>query len=120
MAFQRVGLCRDVPVGSGLRATLHTAEGEIEIGLYRVGEQYHAMENRCPHRDFPLHRGRLCGAVISCAAHGWEFDVRTGFRPEDADGWPLPCFAVEVIGEEIHVDPDQVINRRTHRRPTRG
>jgi len=34
-----------------------------------------ALEDRCPHRFAPLHRGRLAGGVIECAYHGLRFDV---------------------------------------------
>jgi 3-phenylpropionate/trans-cinnamate dioxygenase ferredoxin subunit len=74
------------------------------------------MENRCAHSDSPLHDGELRGCVIVCPAHGWDFDVRTGFKPGDADGFPIPCFAVEVRGGEIWVDVEEIINRRRSRR----
>ncbi len=108
MAFQIVATLDDIPDGHGLCVRV----GELQIGLYRVDGEIHAMENRCPHRDHPLHEGVLRGAVIECAAHGWEFDVRTGFNPEDDDGWPIPCFAVQIEEERISVDVEQVINRR--------
>jgi nitrite reductase/ring-hydroxylating ferredoxin subunit len=50
-----------------------------------------------------------------CPAHGWAFDVRTGHRPEDADGFPIPCFAVRISDGEVEVDLEQVINRRRRR-----
>jgi nitrite reductase/ring-hydroxylating ferredoxin subunit len=37
-----------------------------------------AFEDRCPHRGTPLSRGTLAGTTLTCAAHTWEFDVRTG------------------------------------------
>jgi phenylpropionate dioxygenase-like ring-hydroxylating dioxygenase large terminal subunit len=33
-----------------------------------------AMRNRCPHRSFPLARGRLVGDRLVCGYHGMEFD----------------------------------------------
>jgi vanillate O-demethylase monooxygenase subunit len=29
-----------------------------------------AMQNRCPHRSFPLSKGRLCGDDVECGYHG--------------------------------------------------
>ena len=33
-----------------------------------------ALEDRCPHRGFPLHKGRLVGDTIECGYHGMTFD----------------------------------------------
>jgi len=92
--------------------------GDIEIGLFRVGDRIHAMENRCPHAGDPLSEGMLEGSVVVCRAHGWDFDVRTGFRPGNDDGFPIPCFAVQVVGDEVEVDLEQPLNLpRRGRRP---
>jgi nitrite reductase/ring-hydroxylating ferredoxin subunit len=38
-----------------------------------------ALDNRCPHRGFPLHyQGKLDGYTVTCAFHGGQFDIRTG------------------------------------------
>ena len=73
------------------------------------------MENACPHAGDPLSEGFLDGCVVTCPSHGWAFDVRTGHRPEDADGFPIPCFAVRVVDGGGEVDLDQVTNRRPRR-----
>jgi nitrite reductase/ring-hydroxylating ferredoxin subunit len=43
-----------------------------------VDGEYYATENFCPHRGAPLNEGVLCGHVIECALHGWQFNVRNG------------------------------------------
>lgn len=115
MAFVRVARLAEIPSGRGLRVHV----GEIAIGLYRVGEEIHAMEDSCPHAGFPLSEGTLEGCVIVCKAHGWPFDVRTGFDPADADGFPIPCFAVRVSEGDVSIDLESRINdpRRRERPP---
>ncbi len=108
MAFERVARLDEIPRERGLGVRIRG----IEVGLFRVGEEVHAMEDRCPHAGVPLSRGRLCGAVVTCRAHGWDFDVRTGHPPEHADGFPIPCFAVRVEDGEVWVDLDAPTNRR--------
>ena len=108
MAFQRVARVGEIPEGRGHCVRV----GELEIGLYRVEGEIYAMENRCPHADARLHEGELTGAVIVCPGHGWEFDVRTGWKPEDADGWPIPCFSVRVQDGEVWIDPERPVNLR--------
>lgn len=100
MAYQKVARIDELPVGRGLCVRV---DG-IEVGLFRVGDTIYAMENRCPHAGDPLSEGDLEGPVVTCPSHGWQFDVRTGFRPEDADGFPIPRFKVRTTEEVIEVD----------------
>ena len=49
-----------------------------ELAVYNVDGEYYATDNSCPHRGAPLTQGTLCGHVIECWLHGWQFDVRSG------------------------------------------
>jgi nitrite reductase/ring-hydroxylating ferredoxin subunit len=49
-----------------------------ELAVYNVNGEYYATENFCPHRGARLTEGALCGHVIECGLHGWQFDVRSG------------------------------------------
>ena len=46
-----------------------------DVALYRTlaGEPV-AVRNRCPHRSFPLAKGRLEGDLLVCGYHGMQFD----------------------------------------------
>ena len=48
-----------------------------ELVVYGVDGEFYATENFCSSRG-PLAEGMLCGHIIECAWHGWEFDVQTG------------------------------------------
>lgn len=37
-----------------------------------------AFENRCPHVDGPIGRGRIAGAAVTCPWHFFRFDLETG------------------------------------------
>ncbi len=77
------------------------------------------MEDACPHAGYPLHEGNLEDCVITCNAHGWPFDVRTGFDPDHEDGFPVPCFAIEIEGDDIRVDlEDRINDPRRRARPS--
>lgn len=112
MAFLRVARLEQVPEHRGLSVQI----GDVEVGLFRVDDAIHAMENLCPHAGHPLSDGALDGCVVVCPAHGWDFDVTTGFKPSDPDGFPIPCFAVRVEDEEIFVDIENQTNRPPSRR----
>ncbi len=111
MAYRQVARLDDIPHGRGLCVQI----SGIEVGLFRVDDEIHALENACPHNGDPLSEGVLEGAIVVCAAHGWEFDVRTGFRPQDADGFPIPRFAVRVADGWVEVDLDQPLQRSARR-----
>ena len=49
-----------------------------DVAIYNVNGEYYATENSCPHRGARLTEGALCGHVIECGLHGWQFDVRSG------------------------------------------
>ena len=105
-AFVPVAQIEEIPGDRGLRVSV---EG-VDIGLYAVDGEIFAMEDTCPHAGSPLSQGELDGCVIVCKAHGWPFDIRTGFDPDNADGFPIPCFAVSVIEGTVHIDINEQTN----------
>jgi phenylpropionate dioxygenase-like ring-hydroxylating dioxygenase large terminal subunit len=45
------------------------------IVLYRgTSGQVFALEDRCAHRQVPLHLGVVCGDQLKCHYHGWTYD----------------------------------------------
>lgn len=112
MSFVAAARIEDIPSDRGLRVRIDS----IDIGLYRVDDRVWAMEDTCPHAGYPLSKGEFADCVVVCRAHGWSFDVRTGFDPDNADGFPIPCFAVSVEQGMVHVDLERRTNdpRRNH------
>jgi len=70
-----VGRVSDVPPGRGATVKLN---GNKEVALFNVNGNFHAIENFCPHKAYPLADSRLCGNIVECDLHGWRFDVRNG------------------------------------------
>jgi nitrite reductase (NADH) small subunit len=70
-----VGNVEAVPPGRG--ATVKLKDGS-EVALFNVNGVFHAVENFCPHKGYPLADSRLYGNIVECDLHGWRFDVRTG------------------------------------------
>lgn len=47
-----------------------------EVAIYRTLAGHPvAVRNRCPHRSFPLAKGKLNGDVLVCGYHGMQFDT---------------------------------------------
>ena len=51
--------------------------------VYEDGE-VHALDNRCPHLGFPLHRGTIDDGILTCHWHHARFDLSSG---ETFDLW---------------------------------
>ena len=71
--------------------------------LFAEGEEVHAVDNRCPHMGFPLHRGTVCDGILTCHWHHARFDLGTGGT---FDQWAdeLRRFPVELDGDDVLVD----------------
>lgn len=92
MAERRVAVARLGDLLAGERMLVEV-EGK-EIGLFCLGDRYHAALNVCPHELAPVCFGRLTGTteadrpgeyrwvrdgeILVCPWHGWEFDLCTG------------------------------------------
>jgi len=48
------------------------------VAIANVEGTFHAIDGLCPHQGGPLGTGPLCGTVLTCPWHGWQFDVTTG------------------------------------------
>lgn len=59
----------------------------IPLLLFRVGEEVHALRNRCAHVNLPLSPGKFDGRHITCRFHGARFDVTSG--QQDKKAWLL-------------------------------
>ena len=97
---------------------LVTLEGR-SIGIFRVGDQYLAIRNRCPHQGAALCEGTLTGLasssrpgefgferegeILRCPWHGWEFDLRTGRSIVDPVGTRVKSYQVELQAETYPV-----------------
>lgn len=71
---------RDVPDGS---AAIVKVDDELTLSVYRVDDVYYAIDDRCPHKGVSLAKGTFENAVVTCPAHGFTVDVRTGRSPRD-------------------------------------
>jgi 3-phenylpropionate/trans-cinnamate dioxygenase ferredoxin subunit len=74
--------------------------GELAIGVFNLGGEYYAIEDRCSHDDGPLAEGDFepDEGVVVCPRHGSRFDLRTG-RPLTLPAY-LPVDTFEVFVED--------------------
>jgi nitrite reductase/ring-hydroxylating ferredoxin subunit len=83
--------------------------------LFADGDEVHAVDNRCPHMGFPLHRGSFADGILTCHWHHARFDLCTGGT---FDQWAddLRRFPVEVRGDDVLVDPTPLADPVAHQR----
>jgi nitrite reductase/ring-hydroxylating ferredoxin subunit len=82
------------------------ADGQSVL-VAKVGDNYCAVANKCPHLGLPMAKGKFENGVITCPFHGSKFEVCTGKNVgwvESAMGIPLPGFAQKVMGGKGAVD----------------
>ncbi len=73
------------------------------VCLFADGDEVHAVDNRCPHMGFPLHRGTVCDGILTCHWHHARFDLATG-GTFDQFADELRRFPVELDGDDVLVD----------------
>jgi nitrite reductase/ring-hydroxylating ferredoxin subunit len=110
MAVTDVAADRFVPVASleELQAAgrLVIRHDHHVVCLFTDGDDVHAVDNRCPHMGFPLHRGTVCDGILTCHWHHARFDLKTGGT---FDQWAdeLRRFPTRVDGDTVSIDMTQ-------------
>lgn len=88
----------------GKQPVSRTIDG-IPVALYRTDEGIAGLVDRCPHRNYPLSKGRVEGGAITCPYHGWAF-------ARDGSCLSVPgCEMPEGSGDRLSAQPVQVIER---------
>jgi len=77
----------------------YVAGGRI-VALYNVAGEFYALDGICPHQGGPLGKGLLCGAIVTCPWHGFQFDVTTG-QHQTSKSLVHPTFPVKVENGEV-------------------
>ena len=88
-------------------------EGDgVTIAVFADGDRIAAVDNRCPHMGFPLHRGSLDDGILTCHWHHARFDL--------ASGCAFDLFADDVPSYEVRIDDGQVLVARSPRQRADG
>ena len=65
------------------------------IAVFHHEGRVHAVDNRCPHMGFPLHKGTVKDGILTCHWHHARFDLASG-STFDLFADDVPAYAVEV------------------------
>ena len=98
-----------------------------EVGVFRLGDEFFAYENVCPHVGGPACQGKIIAKVeeviapdrtskgmifsktkmhVVCPWHGFEFDIRTGRHPGNARARLRAMKVAVADGDVIITVPD--------------
>jgi nitrite reductase/ring-hydroxylating ferredoxin subunit len=85
------------------------------LALFAQDGRVCAIDNRCPHMGFPLHRGTLHDSILTCHWHHARFDLATGGT---FDLWAddVRAYPVEIRNGDVWVDlalhEDSILHHR--------
>ena len=99
--FVVVGLVSEFVSGGGKMVVVNGRH----VALFRLGDEFHAIDNLCLHKAGPLCEGQIENEVVTCPWHGWSYEIKTGTLVQDP--------RVGVSRHEVRVDNDQVSVRLT-------
>jgi nitrite reductase/ring-hydroxylating ferredoxin subunit len=110
MAFQKVMTLAELAD----RDYASVALGEQLVALFRVGDEWFAMQDRCSHARWPLTKGIYENGVVECALHKAQFCVRTGAALRLPATRPVRTYPLRIENGEIHVDLDTAAEGALH------
>lgn len=96
--FKKLCKLSELQVNQGKRFIVD----DNEVAVFKVGEDVFALNNICPHQHTPLlYDGFVENCCVTCPAHGWMFDLKTGKRPTGSRG--VDSYPVKIINDDVYV-----------------
>jgi nitrite reductase (NADH) small subunit/3-phenylpropionate/trans-cinnamate dioxygenase ferredoxin subunit len=97
--FVAVGHVSDFAPGAGKLVIVNGRH----VAIFRLGDDFYALDNLCLHKAGPLCEGFIAGEIVTCPWHGWSYQIKTGVLVQDG--------RVGVDRHDVRVDGDQVAVR---------
>ncbi|WP_081005396.1 Rieske (2Fe-2S) protein [Rhodococcus rhodochrous] len=93
------------------RAVVEVGPNRLPVLVVRTRRGLFPADNRCPHRGIRLDDGAVRGTTITCAVHGYRFDLGTGSpkvgRTTRHSCAPLRVYPVRCEGRRLIVTLDE-------------
>jgi nitrite reductase (NADH) small subunit len=70
----------------------------------RIQNHLIAWIDRCPHAGAPLRIGKLRGEELTCAWHGWTFNLITGESVPNHSAFCLTRVPIKVDGVQVLIE----------------
>jgi nitrite reductase/ring-hydroxylating ferredoxin subunit len=92
-------------------ATVVIVNGQA-IALFNVQGTFYALDNRCPHQDYPLGRSPVFDNLVLCIGHAWRFNIKTG-ECYSVPGVSVRTYEVITVGNEVKIRVDTASDEGT-------
>lgn len=89
----------ELPDGRGVRVEI----GDHSVALFRIGEDVHAIADRCSHAKASLSEGELFDLEVECPRHGSPFDLRTGQPATLPATSPVAVYPASVVDGDVYL-----------------
>ncbi|MBN4073972.1 Rieske (2Fe-2S) protein [bacterium AH-315-E10] len=76
--------------------------GGPPIAVFYHEDKVSAVDNRCPHMGFPLHKGSVNDGILTCHWHHAHFDLCSGCA-FDLFAGDIPVYDAEIIDDVVYV-----------------
>ena len=96
----RVAALGELPDGRGVRVEF---DGH-RIALFRMGDEVHAVADRCSHAEASLAEGEVYDGTVECPRHGAEFDIATGEALSLPATKPVAVYHADVSGGDVFLE----------------
>lgn len=98
-------------VAPGCARTLPVHGGE-EIAIFRtLAGKFHALVNKCPHKQGPLSQGIVHGSVVTCPLHNWNISLQTGEALGEDKGC-VPVIPLRIDAGRILIAREAVVPKK--------
>jgi NAD(P)H-dependent nitrite reductase small subunit len=93
-----VGRISDIPPGSAIAVQA----GRHTVAVFRIGDDFFALSNACPHKGASLCNGEVIAAekIVRCPWHHWNWQLLDGKLQSDPRQGTR-TYEVAVDGEDV-------------------
>ena len=99
MAAVKVANVGDIPDGTSFVVELN----QVDVAIFRIGDDYFAINDRCPHADASLSAGPIENGVVTCPWHYWQFRLDDGTWV-DNPRVKTRCYNVTIVDDAIYLE----------------
>ena len=85
-----------VPLKEGRRVSYK----DYEVALFNLGNEYLAVDNRCPHKQGPLADGIVAGKAVFCPLHNWKINLENGCALSGGKG-QVQSYPVKILNGKV-------------------
>ena len=93
----------DIPEAVGLRLEID----DHRIALFRVGESFYALGDRCSHAEASLAEGEIFDDEVECPRHGAAFGLADGEARTLPATSPVQTYSVDVEDDVVYLTIDE-------------